>query len=131
MKITHVRTWIIGTPSPSWGGSQWYFLKIETDDGICGWGEVALLGALRGIETGFHATVDGIARRHLIGRSPLAIEACIPNFLIQESICRSGGFFDELLDQPFDWSGGYLTVPDGPGLGVNLREEALEEYRVA
>jgi L-alanine-DL-glutamate epimerase-like enolase superfamily enzyme len=30
----------------------------------------------------------------------------------------------------FDISDGYLHVPQGPGLGLDVNEEALEQYRV-
>jgi D-galactarolactone cycloisomerase len=36
----------------------------------------------------------------------------------------------EILANPFDPSGGSLTVPDRPGLGIELAEEAIAEYRV-
>ena len=58
------------------------------------------------------------------------LDAVIPNFLIQESIHKSGLFFDELLEEPFVWYGGDLLLPDRPGLGFNLNEERLEKHAV-
>ncbi|MEM7126188.1 MAG: mandelate racemase/muconate lactonizing enzyme family protein [Chloroflexota bacterium] len=39
-------------------------------------------------------------------------------------------YSDSLLVEPLVISGGYLQVPDGPGLGVQVNEEALERYRM-
>jgi len=36
----------------------------------------------------------------------------------------------EILTDPFDPTGGDLPVPDGPGLGVEVDEDAVERYRV-
>jgi L-alanine-DL-glutamate epimerase-like enolase superfamily enzyme len=62
--------------------------------------------------------------------SALQIDTSISNFLIQECIDQGGGFFDELIDEPFVWENGYLYPINRPGLGVNLVESALEQYSV-
>ncbi|MFT5894907.1 MAG: L-alanine-DL-glutamate epimerase-like enolase superfamily enzyme, partial [bacterium] len=36
------------TPPPYSGGSFWFFVKLETDTGLVGWGETAILGTLHG-----------------------------------------------------------------------------------
>ena len=40
-------------------------------------------------------------------------------------------FRDDLIREPIQISGGHMRVPEGPGLGVEVDEEALERYRVA
>ena len=65
----------------------------------------------------------------LITAAAVQLDASIPNFLIQESIFKSGLFFDALLKEPFQWEDGDLLVPDRPGLGVELDEAKLIEYR--
>jgi muconate cycloisomerase len=35
---------------------------------------------------------------------------------------------DDLIEQPLDYAGGRVRVPDGPGLGVELDRDALERY---
>ncbi|MFO7964284.1 MAG: mandelate racemase/muconate lactonizing enzyme family protein [Desulfobacterales bacterium] len=65
----------------------------------------------------------------VITAAALQIDANIPNFLIQESIYKSGGFFDEIVKEPFEWEDGYLVVPDRPGIGIELDEEKLEKHR--
>ena len=48
----------------------------------------------------------------------------IPNFLILEFV-RSAPFRDRILREPWVVREGHLEVPDRPGLGVELDEEAL------
>jgi muconate cycloisomerase len=38
---------------------------------------------------------------------------------------------DDLIVEPLDYAGGRVRVPDGPGLGVTLDEDALDRYAVA
>ena len=40
MKITGVRTFVVGNPTPGYGGRYFIFLTLETDAGIEGVGEV-------------------------------------------------------------------------------------------
>ena len=56
------------------------------------------------------------------------LDACSPNFLIQESIRQMGGFHAEILKEPIQWEDGYLIPPDAPGLGVELDEEVAAKH---
>jgi len=58
----------------------------------------------------------------IVGAANIQIAACSPNFLILESIQRFGGFHAQLLKKPIAWQDGYVIVPQGPGLGVELNE---------
>jgi 2-dehydro-3-deoxyphosphogalactonate aldolase len=40
MKITAVDTIVVGNPEPVKGGINWGFVKVTTDEGIIGWGEL-------------------------------------------------------------------------------------------
>jgi 2-dehydro-3-deoxyphosphogalactonate aldolase len=53
----------------------------------------------------------------------IQLATCSPNFLIQESIERFGGFYAEILKEPIEWQDGYIIPPAKPGLGVELNEE--------
>ena len=66
----------------------------------------------------------------IITAAAVQLDAAIPNFLIQESIHKSGRFFDEILKDPFVWEDGDLLLPDRPGLGFELDETKLEKYAV-
>ncbi len=56
------------------------------------------------------------------------LAAATPNFLIQESIERMDGFAAQILKRPLRWEDGFLLVPDGPGLGVELDDEVVARH---
>lgn len=66
----------------------------------------------------------------VITAAAMQLDAAVPNFLIQESIYKSGGFFDEIVKGPLKWDAGDLILDDRPGIGVELDEAKLEQYRV-
>ncbi len=49
------------------------------------------------------------------------LDAAIPNFLAQEQVSLGAGY----LKTPFVLTNGYLALPTGPGLGIELDEAAL------
>lgn len=53
----------------------------------------------------------------------LHVDACIPNFLAQEHTTFGEGY----LKNPFVFKDGYLELPTGPGLGIELDEEAMRD----
>ncbi len=56
------------------------------------------------------------------------LDACIPNFALQEYTGESEPPKSELLQQPLKLEEGYLVVPEGPGLGIALSTEAIGKY---
>jgi 2-dehydro-3-deoxyphosphogalactonate aldolase len=56
------------------------------------------------------------------------IDACSPNFLIQECIQTFGGFHGEILKKPLRWEEGYLIPPTEPGLGIELNEDVARAH---
>ncbi|MST32872.1 mandelate racemase/muconate lactonizing enzyme family protein [Acidimicrobiaceae bacterium USS-CC1] len=58
----------------------------------------------------------------------LHLAAATPNFLIQESIETMNGFAAEILRRPLQWDSGFLVVPDEPGLGVELDDDAVARH---
>ena len=38
---------------------------------------------------------------------------------------------DDLIEEPLDYAGGRVRVPEGPGLGVTLDRAALDRYATA
>ena len=71
MKLTNVTPYVIKTPPPHWGGGTWFFLKLETDDGIEGWGETAVLGTLSGLEDSYEKLVQQVFDAYLKGADPI------------------------------------------------------------
>ncbi len=59
----------------------------------------------------------------------LQLDACIPNLLIQEfpSFYHAGNEAD-MMKEPFKIEEGFLYIPDGPGLGVELIDDIEERY---
>ena len=64
----------------------------------------------------------------------LHLSTCVPNFQIQEVVTQGGGrgvpWRDELIggvmaNRPID---GYLQLPPGPGLGIDLDEKVAEAH---
>jgi L-alanine-DL-glutamate epimerase-like enolase superfamily enzyme len=58
----------------------------------------------------------------IVAAANIQLGACIPNFLILESIQQFGGFHAKLLKKPIQWEGGYVIPSKEPGLGVELDE---------
>ena len=71
MKITALKTFVVAP--------RWLFLKIETDEGISGWGEPVLEGHAETAEAKIKEITD-----FLVGKNPLMIED------IWQSIYRNG-----------------------------------------
>jgi galactonate dehydratase len=57
----------------------------------------------------------------------LQLSANVPNFVAQEHATLGEGY----LKRPFVVENGYIKLPQGPGLGIELDEEALAEKRYA
>ncbi|MBP3965647.1 galactonate dehydratase [Paenibacillus lignilyticus] len=59
----------------------------------------------------------------------LQLDACTPNFLIQEhpSMAEKWDLGEGYLKKPFEVIDGHVAIPQGPGLGIEINEEALIE----
>ena len=71
MKITDVKTFVVGNPPPHFGGRYWVFLKLTTDNGIEGVGEAYSVPFHP--ETVVHM-IEDVCARHVIGADPFKIE---------------------------------------------------------
>ena len=76
MKITALKTFVVPP--------RWLFLKIETDEGISGWGEPVLEGHAETLATKIRELED-----MLIGRDPMLIEDTWQ--MIYRNGCYRGG----------------------------------------
>jgi len=79
--------------------------------------------------------IAGMAESYYVGIAPhcplgpialaacLQLDASIPNFLIQEQGSLGVGY----LKRPFVVKDGFIELPQGPGLGIELDEEAIAD----
>lgn len=71
LKITELKTFVVGNPPPHFGGRYFIFLKLVTDSGIEGVGEV--YAATFGPHT-VARMIEDVCDRHVIGADPFRIE---------------------------------------------------------
>ncbi len=71
MKLKDLDIIVTAPPAPGWGGRYWIFVKVTTDNGIVGWGEV--YAASVGPEA-MRAVLLDVFERHMQGENPENIE---------------------------------------------------------
>jgi galactonate dehydratase len=91
---------------------------------LCHAGGITEVRLIAGMAEAFYAS---IAPHNPLGPISLAcgvqLAASIPNFLCEEQVSLGEGY----LKQPFVLRQGYLDLPTGPGLGIELDENALAD----
>jgi galactonate dehydratase len=91
---------------------------------LCHAGGITECRLIAGMAEAYYAA---IAPHNPLGPISLAagvqLAASIPNFLCQEQVSLGEGY----LKQPFVVRNGYLDLPTGPGLGIELDENALAD----
>jgi len=86
---------------------RWLFLKIETDEGITGWGEPIVEGRADTVK----AAVDELMQT-LLGKDPMQIE----------------DHWNTISDvSVFNYQDGYVQIPAEPGLGITINEPLVRE----
>ncbi len=113
MKITKISTWRVPP--------RWMFLKIETDEGIVGWGEPVLEGKARTVEAAVHELSE-----YLIGQDPARIND-LWQVMYRAGFYRGGGILMSAIagiDQAlWDIKGKALGVPVYQLLGGLVRDK--------
>lgn len=91
---------------------------------LCHAGGITECRLIAGMAEAYYAA---IAPHNPLGPISLAaglhLAASIPNFLCQEQVSLGDGY----LRNPFTIQDGYIPLPQGPGLGVELDEEKLAD----
>ncbi|MBE0531427.1 MAG: galactonate dehydratase [Rhodospirillales bacterium] len=112
MKITRLKTWQVPP--------RWLFLKIETDEGVAGWGEPVIEGRAATVEAAVGELAD-----LLIGHDPRRIED-IWQMLYRGGFYRGGPILMSAIsgiDQAlWDIKGKVLNTPVHDLLGGQVRE---------
>jgi L-alanine-DL-glutamate epimerase-like enolase superfamily enzyme len=89
--------------------------------GISEWRRVAELAVRHGAKIAAHSFYFGpgfVATLHLMAASPGCTYVEVAGCALEAP----------LLQEPFDFRDGMVSVPEGPGLGVTLNTEVLEKY---
>lgn len=71
MKLQDLEIFVVGNPPPGWGGRYFIFVKLTTNDGISGYGEV--YSASVGPDAMIYVIQD-VFERHMAGENPENIE---------------------------------------------------------
>jgi galactonate dehydratase len=71
MRLTGLEFFAVAPPPPGWGGRHWQIVRLTTDDGITGLGEV--YASAVGV-TAMRAVIEDVFSRHMEGESPENIE---------------------------------------------------------
>jgi galactonate dehydratase len=114
MKITAIETFLVEP--------RWLFVKVSTDEGVCGWGEASLEGRTDTARVAIHELED-----YLLGRDPLRIEAHW-QFMSKAAFYRGGAVLSTAvagIDQAlWDIAGKWHEAPVHELLGGPVRERA-------
>ncbi|NOT63757.1 MAG: galactonate dehydratase [Acidobacteria bacterium] len=91
---------------------------------LCHAGGISEVRAVASMAEAYYAS---IAPHNPLGPISLAaglqIAAAIPNFLCQEQVSLGDGY----IKNPFKVRDGYVDIPTGPGLGIELDEAAMKD----
>ncbi len=71
MKLEGLEIFVIGTPPPGWGGQYWIIVRLTTECGLTGYGEV--YAAAVGPEA-MRAVITDVFNRHMQGENPENVE---------------------------------------------------------
>lgn len=71
MRLQDLEIFVVAPPPPGWGGRYWIFVKLTTDTGLTGYGEV--YAASVGPDA-MRAVIGDVFERHMQGENPENIE---------------------------------------------------------
>ncbi|MDH5687601.1 MAG: mandelate racemase/muconate lactonizing enzyme family protein [Candidatus Bathyarchaeota archaeon] len=114
----------------SMGGVDVVLTDVTTGGGMTASRKIVELTDLYNVECsthqGWHATAIGYA-------ASAHLSAVAPNLHFQEGRIHYGDnpFGNPILERPLTVERGILRVPEGSGLGVELKEEAIGRYEVS
>jgi len=93
---------------------------------------IAALALAHGVQVNPHvwgSSVGQVASLHLACALPIANPSLHAEEPVFEYDCSSHPFREHLVDRPLRQQGGWLALPDAPGLGIEVNRGALERYR--
>ena len=109
----------------------------QPDIGSCGGvsalRHIAVLGQSQGIEINPHVWGSAVAQAaslQVMASLPVTHHSLFAREPILEYDRSSHPFRRELVTEPISLVDGVVSIPDGPGLGIELVPETLERYRI-
>ncbi|HUP93412.1 MAG TPA: hypothetical protein VM164_00800 [Burkholderiales bacterium] len=87
-------------------------VRLETGDGIVGWGEAASAPTMTG------ETVESSISRRRCRRSTGGVSPTSPYLA------------EDILARPLEFSRGHAVVPSGPGLGIEVDEARVRRFAI-
>ncbi|MEM9614358.1 MAG: mandelate racemase/muconate lactonizing enzyme family protein [Actinomycetota bacterium] len=126
MKLVSATPFIVATPKPHLGGHKWFFVKLQTDDGLVGWGECAVLWSMMGMEDAYERLVADCFDRYLLDESPLN-RAMLTKRMYGGMTGQNAGLFAAGIISAFDvalWDivGKHYRAPISDLLGGRFRD---------
>ena len=129
MKITGTKFFLIETPRETGSISEHVMVRIDTDEGATGWGELSDLAHGHPIHFPNFELLEQEANRRIAGADPRNINQTLERI---DMPCDPAGpilYTEDCTLNRVQYEDSCLVVPDGPGLGVDVDEEHLEELR--
>jgi len=128
VQLISARAYAIKTPPPNLGGVFWYFVRLETDSGLVGWGECAVLFSMYGLDRSFAQLVEDNFARYLAGQNPLNRDA-LTKRMYEGLTSQNPGYFTAGVISAFDlamWDicGKHFEAPVCDLLGGRYRDRA-------
>ena len=94
--------------------------------GLTGGKQIATIAELYNIPISPHVGGGGIVSI----AATLQYSLGIPNFLIMEHSEQGNAVKSMFLSEPFDAESGQYSLPNKPGLGIDVDENKLEKFKI-
>jgi D-galactarolactone cycloisomerase len=85
--------------------------------------KIAMLAGEHSFPISFHTYGDAVALA-----ASLHLAVALENSIIMELDCSENPLRTDLLTEPLEQKDGFMTPPQGPGLGIELNSEVLQRY---
>lgn len=109
----------------------------QPDIGSCGGltaaRDIVALAQANGVTVNPHVWGSAIAQAaslQLIAALPVPNHSLYPQQPLLEYDCSSHPFRQQLIEEPLTMQRGRIAIPEGPGLGIVVRMDAVVEYQV-
>lgn len=109
----------------------------QPDIGSCGGftaaRDIVAMGQAHGVGINPHVWGSAVAQAaslQLLAALPVTHHALFPSQPLLEFDCSSHPFRNALIAKPWEMQNGTVSIPTGPGLGIEIVPETIEKYRI-